>query len=153
MNLIYQLGALAGLMVALTSCDTPAYRIKRHPELFHRLEPDVRENVRQGVVLPGYSHEAVFLALGQPDRKYIRITEAGRREVWSYVDTYTTRDRQRVEGRFRVRDSTGRYRTVHDTVWVDVDRIHEYERLRVEFGEDGRVRAVEQVQTAGSVVP
>jgi len=140
--------AFPAVMVALllaVGCDTPAYRIKTHPEIYETLEPDVQENVRKGLVRPGYSRDAVFLALGQPDRKYIRTTAEGRHEIWSYVGTYTTRDRQRVEGRFRVRDSTGRYRTVRDTVWVDVDRVHEYERLRVEFGKDGRVVAVEQV--------
>jgi len=140
--------AAAGILgvLLLSGCDTPEYRIRRHPEIYERLEPAVQQNVRQGVVLPGYTRDAVFLALGEPDRRYVRTTAGGQHEVWSYVGTYTTRERQRVEGRFRVRDSAGRYRTVHDTVWVDVDRIHEYERLRVEFGDDGRVLAVEEVQ-------
>ncbi|HIE10720.1 MAG TPA: hypothetical protein EYP62_03845 [Kiritimatiellae bacterium] len=136
--------AMAALVFTL-GCDTPAYRIRTHPEIYETLNPDVQEKVRRGLVMPGYSRDAVFLALGQPDRKYIRTTAEGRHEIWSYVGTYTTRDRQRVEGRFRVRDATGRYRTVRDTVWVDVDRVHEYERFRVEFGEDGRVVAFEQV--------
>ena len=88
---------------------------------------------------------SVFLTLGKPDRIYSRQTETGTQEVWSYVGYSTSLDRQRVEGRFRIKDPQGGYRTVTDSIWVDVDRRTEYEKLRVEFG-GGQVRAIERTR-------
>ena len=134
----------AGLLAVLAGCATPESRIRKNPAAFEALPPDVQAAVRQGQIGMGFSSEAVELALGRPDRLYTRQTEAGTAEVWSYVGYTTTLERQRVEGRFRVRDGSG-YRTVTDSVWVDVDRRSEYEKLRVEFT-GGRVSAIERVK-------
>jgi hypothetical protein len=92
----------------------------------------------------GFTRDMVFMALGKPDRQYERTTETGQTEIWSYVSLYSTTSRQRIDGPFRVRDPRGGYRTVSESLWVDVNEQHEYERLRVEF-EGGRVRAIENV--------
>jgi outer membrane protein assembly factor BamE (lipoprotein component of BamABCDE complex) len=138
----------AGLMMvgllALAGCSTPASRIEQNKELFNTFAPDVQASIRQGKIDIGFTRDMVFMALGKPDRQYSRTTESGQSEIWSYVELYSTTRRQRIEGPFRVRDPQGGYRTVSDSMWVDVDEQHEYERLRVEFG-GNRVRAIENV--------
>lgn len=140
---VFCAGAVGALLLA--GCATPASRIKKYPEKFDALAPEVQVLVRKGEVAVGFPEDAVFLALGKPDRKYTRVTESGTTEIWSYVDYYTTPERQRVEYRGRVRDSKGVMRTVADTVWVDVDIRHDYEKLRVELRE-GKVYAIERVK-------
>lgn len=130
--------------VLLAGCSSPAYRISKNQEVFDRFPQAVQEKIRQGQVEPGFDKDMVFLAYGQPDREYSRLTANGMQEVWSYTDNYIEPDRQLVTGEFRVRDSQGRIRTVEDRVWVDIDRYHEYEVKRVEFT-DGKVSAVEKV--------
>lgn len=132
------------LAVLAAGCSTPDSRIKKHPELFASFPPDIQAHVKAGKVELGYTKDMVFIALGKPDREYTRRTAEGTVEVWSYVGTFTTIDRQLVSGPFRVRDPQHGYRTVHDSVWVDVQQLHEYERLRVEFA-DGKVRALEHL--------
>jgi hypothetical protein len=132
---------LAGL---LGGCATPESRIKQNPDMFNSFPDDVQQKVREGKVGVGFSKDMVFIALGKPDREYTRTTSGAVNQVWSYTGTYTTMERQRVSGDFRVRDSDGLYRTVRDDVWVDVQAQHEYERLRIEFQND-EVVAIEEV--------
>ena len=138
-------GLAVAAMLALAGCATPESRIRKNPAAFDALSPEVQEAVRQGRVELGFPTVAVELALGKPDRIYTRQTETGTQEVWSYVGYTTSLDRQRVEGRFRIKDPQGGYRTVTDSIWVDVDRRTEYEKLRVEFG-GGQVRAIERTR-------
>lgn len=133
------------LALGLAGCATPDYRIKKHPEMFAAFPPEVQAKVRQGQVDLGFTPDMVFIALGEPARKYTRRTTGGVNEVWAYTQFYTTMERQYVQGNFRVRDGNRGYRTVYDSVWVDVEQRHEYERLRVEF-ENGAVKALENLQ-------
>jgi hypothetical protein len=133
------------LVALLVGCDTPSYRIGKNQDMFDSFAPDVQANLRQSKIDIGYTKDMAFIAFGKPNREYTRLSDAGMTEVWSYTDVYLSSDRQRVSGTFRVRDSSGHVRTVNDTIWVDVDREHEYEVRRIEF-EDGVVRAVEQVK-------
>lgn len=137
---------LAALLCGLTlaaGCTTPGARIKRNPDLFASFPPDVQANVKQGKIEVGYTRDMVYIALGEPDRRYTRKTAAGEVEVWAYVDTYTSIERQRVDGPFRYRDADGTSRTIRDTLWVDVEQRHEYETTRVELA-DGKVSAIEE---------
>ncbi len=124
---------LLSAVLILTACDTPEGRIKRHPELYEKLSPEVQESVRQGKVAIGYPKEAVIIAIGKPDRRYHRETEDLSAEIWSYVQRTETTTRQRIEGEFRVRDAKGRWYTVRDRVWVDVPKVVEHERMRITF--------------------
>lgn len=133
------------LLLVLAGCATPESRIQKNPAMFDALTPEVQEQVRKGQIAVGFPEDAVFLALGKPDRMYTRQTESGTTEIWSYVGYYSTRDRQQVEYRGRVRDSKGASHSVSDTIWVDVDVQHDYEKLRVEI-KDKKVRAIERVQ-------
>jgi outer membrane protein assembly factor BamE (lipoprotein component of BamABCDE complex) len=137
--------AFVVLAALAAGCSTPATRIKHNPEVFASFPSDVQANVKEGRIDVGYTKDMVMIALGKPDRIYSRKSEAGEAEVWSFTSFYTTRERQRVTADVRVRDGTGMYRTVRDTFWVDVDAQHEYDRMRIEFGPDGEVAAIENV--------
>lgn len=131
------------LAVLVAGCNTPQTRIKRHPELFGSFPPEVQEKIKQGKVDIGFSKDAVYLALGDPDRRYLRRTAEGEVEVWAYTETVRTVERQRVEGPFRYRGPDGELRTIRDSMWVDVEQRKEFERLRVEF-KNGLVTAMEE---------
>lgn len=137
--------ALLIAVAGLAGCSTPEHRIKKNPELFASFPPEVQAKVQQGEVDIGFNKDMAFIALGQPTREYTRRTADGVTEVWSYTDVYSTSERQRVSGSFRVRDNDGRLRTVNDTIWVDVDKEHEYEKLRLEF-QDDVIKAIERVK-------
>ena len=137
---------LTGIALALVSgCSTPESRISKNQEIFNRFPPETQEKVRAGKIEPGFTRDMVYLALGEPDRKYTRKTASGQSDIWSYVSRYTTTDRRLVTVRFRVHTPDRGYRTVRDSVWVDVDQMHEYDRLRLEFDGD-TLKAIEEVQ-------
>lgn len=145
MNQSTRWSLVPALALLLAGCATPENRIKKHPELFDGLPADVQAQVRKGQIGVGFSEDAVFLALGKPDRMYTRQAETGTTEIWSWVSYTTTRDRQQVQYRGRVRDSKGASHSVTDTIWVDVDSRNEYEKLRVEI-RDKKVFAIERIQ-------
>ncbi|HMP75881.1 MAG TPA: hypothetical protein PKE12_06260 [Kiritimatiellia bacterium] len=126
-------------------CSTPDARIKRNPELFQSLPPEIQENVRQGRIDIGYPQAAVRIALGAPNREYTRRTAETTVSVWAYTAERVSYERQRADARVRVYDAQGRRRTVTDWVWVDVERRHEYDRMRVEFTGD-TVTAIEMTE-------
>ena len=142
-RIVYSL-APALVVLALSGCATPGSRIEKNPEMFAGLPEEVKGAVRDGQVEVGYPADAVYLALGKPDRRYARETAEGSALVLSWVshDYYT--DRQRVSARFKIRDSDGRLRSAQDDVWVDVKQSREYESKRVEI-RDGVVTAIEEI--------
>ena len=145
MKTVLRFASIVTLAAALVGCSTPAACIKSNQALFDTFPPDVQERVREGNIDMGYTKDMVYIAKGDPDRRYARETALGETEVWAYVDTYTTTERQRVEGPFRYRDVDGSYRTMRDTIWVDVQQRNEYEYLRVEF-KNGIVVAIERIE-------
>lgn len=66
-------------------CSTPAARIERHPEVFNQLAPGDQQLIREGKVAIGFTPEMVKLALGDPDRKFLRTDANGTSESWSYT--------------------------------------------------------------------
>lgn len=133
------------LCAGVSGCASPDYRIKKNPEVFASFPPDVQELVRKGQVNIGFTPPMVEMALGEPDRKYARMTAGGSLEVWSYTSTQIKSDRQRVQADIRYYDERGRSRSGSDWVWVDVNHETEYERIRIEFT-NGAVSAVDTLQ-------
>ena len=134
-------------LLLMAACATPDARIKRQQDLFDQFDPGIQEQIRAGHVDLGFDTNMVFLALGRPDREYERRTAAGQTRIWSYTDHLTRTQRQLVNGRFRVRDSrTGHIHSIRDSVWVDVPTYYEMDRLRIEFGDDGLVTAIEKTR-------
>ncbi|HET7535846.1 MAG TPA: hypothetical protein VFJ90_05280 [Candidatus Didemnitutus sp.] len=74
------------LVTLLAACSTPDSRISQYQARFDTLPPDVQQKIRAGQVEVGYTQDMVFMALGEPDRKYTRQTELGATEVWVYMD-------------------------------------------------------------------
>jgi hypothetical protein len=76
--------ASVGLLLA-AGCATPEARIQRNPEIFAQLSPADQQLIREGKVARGFTPEMVKLALGDPDRVYVRTDSAGTSESWSYT--------------------------------------------------------------------
>ena len=148
MKTMIPVAVAAAAAVLLSGCSTPAYRIRRNPELFASFPPDVQEKVRHGRIEIGFDQDMVRLALGRPRRVYARETADGRSEMWAYVQVDVHYDRYRRPDRWvAVRDAKGQYTyhvVGHRLPWR-YRREYEYERLRVEF-RDGRVVAIETLQ-------
>ncbi len=136
---------LSGAVLWLAGCATPESRIKKNPELFASFPEEAQQKIRAGSIDIGFTPPMVEMALGRPDRQYSRRTAEGVSRIWSYTERDLRPARQRVTGSFTVRVPGHGYRTVTDTVWVDVDQYLEYERLRIEY-QDGAVVAIEEVQ-------
>jgi len=127
-------------------CGTTAARIKQNAKVFDSFPKDVQENVRKGKVQIGYTKEMAHIALGNPDRRYIRTTADGDREVWAYISVQVTKQRQLIKGPFRRRTASGEYETVYgQSIWVDVDQYREYENLRIEFDDQGKITAIDRL--------
>src|SRR5450432_2431031 len=75
--------ALVALLF-LASCSTPQSRIGDHQAEFDKFPPDVQQKISHGQVDVGFTEEMVRLALGEPDRRFTRKTEAGELDVWGY---------------------------------------------------------------------
>jgi hypothetical protein len=71
---------------SLAACSTPASRVARNQAAFDSWPAEVREQVRVGKVAVGFTPEQVRVALGEPDRVFVRTTGAGETEVWAYRD-------------------------------------------------------------------
>jgi len=76
----------AGLVSACSS-SSPDRRIKTNQQLFDSLTPEAQASVRAGRVEVGFTSDMVLLALGKPDRYYMRTTQAGSSEVWAYTNS------------------------------------------------------------------
>lgn len=134
----------AGWMAALLAgCATPEARIRKNPNLFASFPPEAQQKIKQGKVDIGFTRDMVYMALGDPDRRYSRKTADGEVEVWAYVETVRTTERQRVNGPIRYRTPDGQFRTMRESMWVDVEQKHEFERMRIEF-KNGVVSAFEE---------
>lgn len=131
--------AVAGLAV-LAGCATPQTRIDRNPQIFSSLSPTDQELIKQGKVAVGFTPDEVKLALGDPDRIYVRTDSNGTNETWSYV-TYETDDgvllyRGYYHRFYRWGDPYFPYYTAYSAR-------REHEAFRVVFSA-GRVATIEQ---------
>ena len=64
---------------------SPGNRIRKNQELFDSLPPQAQTSIRAGKVEVGFTPDMVRLALGEPDRLYVRTSERGSTEVWAYA--------------------------------------------------------------------
>ncbi|HTF43048.1 MAG TPA: hypothetical protein VK641_04065 [Terriglobales bacterium] len=79
---------LAGLILALTGCQTLDSRIAEKSSTFATLDPAAQARLKQGIVSVGDTPDMAYIALGEPDKIRVRQTAAGATEVWIYSDTY-----------------------------------------------------------------
>jgi len=138
---------LVSASLFFTACTTPTSRIKQYPEMFKAFSPEVQAKVQQGEVELGFTRDMAFLALDKPDRKYARQTEGGSVEVWSYVNEEIRYEQQQARATVYVNDSNGqRTHPTSQDVWVNAKSRREYEVLRLEFGPDGVIVAIERLE-------
>ncbi|HEY8932183.1 MAG TPA: hypothetical protein VIM44_02600 [Rariglobus sp.] len=121
----------------LAGCATPDKRISRSPEVFARLSPEQQALVKQGKVAVGFEADAVLLAVGSPDRKWTRTDEAGTREVWSYTTWENDRGEALYRGWYHGADGSPFY-------YLNSPSRREHEYIKVIFGSDGKVAAIEE---------
>ncbi len=130
---------VAGLVV-LAGCATPQSRIDRNPQIFSTLSPADQQLIKDGKIAVGFTPDMVKLALGDPDRIYMRTDAAGTNETWSYT-TYETDD-----GVLLYRGYYHRYYRWGDPYfpyYTAFPARREHETFRVIFSA-GRVATIEQ---------
>ena len=131
---------LAGAALAvLTSCSTPDSRIADHQADFDKFPGDVQRKIRTGQVDVGFTKDMVRLALGEPDRVFMRQTATGDTEVWGY---------QNHGPHFSIGvgvGSGGRGSSVGGGLAVSTGGYDPEEKIRVEFRE-GKVTAVDTLK-------
>ncbi len=69
-----------------SACSTPDSRISAGQAAFAQYPAAVQQKIRAGQVDVGFTPEMVRMALGKPNRSFVRKTEAGDTEVWGYHD-------------------------------------------------------------------
>lgn len=84
MGILLRAGALLALTMALAGCNSTGSRIRQHQELFDSYPPQVRQNLRNGAIEPGYTPEMVLIALGEPDRKVDMARGEVAAQVWTW---------------------------------------------------------------------
>lgn len=79
---------LAALVVlGLAGCaGTPSDRVAKKQALYDVWPVAVQAKVKAGQVDVGFTPDQVWVALGEPDRKYTRTTAKGTAEIWAYLD-------------------------------------------------------------------
>ena len=131
---------LAGAALALlAACSTPESRIADHRADFEKFPADVQQKIRAGQVDVGFTKDMVRLALGEPDRVYLRQSAAGDTEVWGYYDHGPQFSIGIGVG------SGGRHSSVGGGLAMSSGGYDPEEKTRVEFRE-GRVTAVDTLK-------
>jgi hypothetical protein len=73
-------------VVLLAGCATVDSRIRKHQAAFDSWPAQVQATIRAEKVDLGFIPEQVRVALGDPDRVFLRKTSEGEAEVWAYYD-------------------------------------------------------------------
>ena len=118
-------------------CASPEARIRKNPELFAKLTAEQQALVKAGKVGVGFDEDMVRLAVGEPDRKWVRTDAAGSSEVWSYT---TWED---VGGVPLYRGWYQRYYDPSPLYYLNYPDRREHEYFKVVL-KDGKVTSVEQ---------
>lgn len=132
MNII-RLSCLVLLGVLAGCASTPESRIRRNPQFFAQLPPQIQERVRHGQIEIGDTEDVVRLALGEPARRVERVDQrSGLTQVWIFA-------RQAPRFSFGVGvGSYGRHSGGSLGVSTSTGGYEDDEAMRVEF-QQGRV--------------
>lgn len=132
---------LAAALLAAAGCSTPTSRIAKHQAAFNEWPAAVQEKVRAGEVAIGFTADQTLVALGDPDRKFVRTTTDGTTEVWAY-----RKEKSRFSfgiGIGSVRGSTG---VGGGVVLGDRGDWRDGETMRVVFDRAGKVSMIETAE-------
>jgi hypothetical protein len=139
------IGGLLAVAAGLAGCASPEYRIRKNPELFASFPPEVQTRVRAGQIDIGYTKDMVRIALGRPDRVYVRQTAAAAIEIWAYVAVSTAYEGGWGHAPVGYLAADGGYHPVLLSAFGSTRVEREHDVLRVEFT-DGKVSAIERGQ-------
>ena len=144
----FALPALLSLLVVAAGCNTAN---SRYQKVSATIMPDAKtqQNIKRGIVEPGYTPEMVYLALGKPTIPSDGIVDATRNGEWiyrNYQATGTDRDFVRAGFRQRVVFDPTRGGDVIVTEPIDTKAFPNLEprSLHVTF-RDGRVVDIKRV--------
>lgn len=137
----FRLPAVFAVVIAVVSgCSTVDSRIARNRAAFDTWPAAVQAKVVEGEIGIGFTPEQVRVALGEPDRIWVRETTDGTSEVWSY------RDRSPRIG-FGVGFGMGTFgggRGSYSTIGIGLGTgYRDDEKIGVVFDRTGRVAAIE----------
>lgn len=136
--------ALAAFGLLLGACQSPESRIKASPEAFARLNPGEQALVKEGKIAPGFSMEAVKLALGEPNRVTLRTDGKGQHQIWHYTEYEDNNGVIIYSGYYHHwRGWAGPY-FYGEVPYYNGFPARVHERIRVEFDSGDRVSVVEQ---------
>jgi hypothetical protein len=94
------LAVAAVAVLAASGCATvatPEGRIERNQAYFDSLPVAVQARIRGGQTDVGFTAEQTLLAMGEPQRKWVRRTDEEETEVWFYTATEQSYERQHVD--------------------------------------------------------
>jgi len=123
----------------LGGCSSPDSRIADHRPAFDRLPAEAQRKIQAGQIEVGFTVEMVRMALGEPDRVFMRQSDQGDTEVWGYQDRGP---------RFSIGlgvGTGGRHSSVGGGVAMSTGGYDPDEKIRVEFRE-GKVTAVDTLK-------
>jgi hypothetical protein len=85
-----RISCILAFLVFLSGCSTPQSRFEERPELAKSLSKGQREAALQGKIIEGMTPDAVWLALGEPNRIAKGVEKGVKQETWIYsrFDTY-----------------------------------------------------------------
>ena len=119
-------------------------RIEKSQAVFDTFPPGVKENLRRGQVEVGYDEEMTRIALGHPDRTYLRKTLAGETLLWVYFDEGVRSRSHWIDVDLPMFNPQGHRVLRRERLDLDIDDYQEFTKTRVEF-DDGKIIAVEQL--------
>ena len=133
------------LLLLLAGCaTTPSQRIQKNQDLFDSFPVAAQARIRGGQIDLHFTPDMVRIALGDPQRQVVRRTADGDSEIWYYIETVQSYDRQRVDLDGLTLYGVSGSRTVGGSAWVNILQQRESVRVRVEF-RNGRVAAIEEL--------
>ena len=138
----------AALLTLWGGCSTFEGRARERAAAFNQLDAITQERLRQREIRVGDTFDMVYIALGAPDQKREKVTNAGAETTWiynrywqEYRGDYTIGFRRHVF----YNPKTKSYFVVHEPVRETIYQDRVEERLRVYF-KNGQVSAVEEAR-------
>jgi hypothetical protein len=140
-----------GLLVmgVVAGCNTTSSRISEKPAVFASLSPADQARIRQGKVLIGDSTDMVYIALGNPDKRTVTVSNNQTQTNWIYRRYYQRHMGTTISGYRRcvVYDPHSRQRCViMEPVYSDLYREESQEYLRIVFTNGKVAEIVETVK-------
>lgn len=91
-KLLAPLGAALGLAFLVSGCESTGRtaRIQEKSAVYATLTPQQKKAIDEGMILPDFTADMVYMAVGHPDKVKSKDTPEGRTEMWTYTNYYPT---------------------------------------------------------------